>query len=244
MEQPKSGFRPEIQKPYNLSPSSLGLFKECSRCFWLQIKKKYKRPDGIYPSLPAGMDLVIKSYFDEFRGKMPRQLSEAGVKGVLFEDQTLVNRWRNWRTSLRVRTESYTLSGALDDVLVEDDYFMPFDFKTRGFAPNEGTADYYQHQMDAYGLMLDKNGYPTEGDAYLLFFHPKRLRNLGSFDFEPTPKRISIDPSRTEKLLDRAVDCLESPAPRFKDDCNYCGYIKPYIEGYVNKQKAKLASEA
>ena len=40
-----------------LSPSSLNLMKDCPRCFWVQFNKGIKRPNGIFPSLPSGIDL-------------------------------------------------------------------------------------------------------------------------------------------------------------------------------------------
>lgn len=30
--------------PFKLSPSSIALFQECSRCFWLDKHKVWKRP--------------------------------------------------------------------------------------------------------------------------------------------------------------------------------------------------------
>jgi len=57
---------PDTRMPENskirLSPSSLNLFLECPRCFWLDKNKGIKRPRGIFPSLPSGMDSVIKKY--------------------------------------------------------------------------------------------------------------------------------------------------------------------------------------
>ena len=32
------------------------------------------RPRGIFPSLPSGMDRVIKTYFDHYRGSLPPEL--------------------------------------------------------------------------------------------------------------------------------------------------------------------------
>jgi len=62
---------PDTRMPENskirLSPSSLNLFLECRRCFWLDKNKGIKRPRGIFPSLPSGMDSVIKKYFDSYR---------------------------------------------------------------------------------------------------------------------------------------------------------------------------------
>jgi len=35
---------------YELSPSSLNLLEDCPRCFWLQLVKKIRRPNGAFPS--------------------------------------------------------------------------------------------------------------------------------------------------------------------------------------------------
>src|SRR3989344_1821817 len=51
-----------------VSPSGISSLLECPRCLWLQMNENVKRPRGIYPSLPNGMDDVFKKYFDEYRG--------------------------------------------------------------------------------------------------------------------------------------------------------------------------------
>jgi hypothetical protein len=47
---------------YKLSPSSLSLLKECPRCFWLQFNKGIRRPSTVFPSLPGGMDRILKAF--------------------------------------------------------------------------------------------------------------------------------------------------------------------------------------
>jgi len=63
-----------------LSPTTgLSLFKECPRCFWLHFNKNVHRPRGIFPSLPSGMDLVIKNYFDRYRSMGQAPVVEASL---------------------------------------------------------------------------------------------------------------------------------------------------------------------
>ena len=66
---------------FKLSPSSLNLMKECPRCFWLHQHKVWSRPSGIFPSLPNGMDKILKVHFDKFRdkGKLPPELNNHGT---------------------------------------------------------------------------------------------------------------------------------------------------------------------
>src|SRR3989344_4288652 len=144
-------------KPLRLSPTSgLNLYNDCTRCFWLHYNGRVPRPRGIFPSLPGGMDLVIKDYFDEYRGALPPEL-QGRIKGDLMKDVNLMNQWRNWRTGLEYfdKQRNAVLFGALDECLVHDGKYVPLDYKTRGSAPNDGYSErYYQTQLDAYALML------------------------------------------------------------------------------------------
>jgi len=54
-------------KRVSLSASTLKLYLECPRCFWLQLNKKIVRPRGPFPSLSSGMDRILKNYFDTYR---------------------------------------------------------------------------------------------------------------------------------------------------------------------------------
>ena len=50
-----------MSKQVYLSPSALNVFNDCPRCFWLDKNKRMKQPRGIFPSLPSGMDKVLKA---------------------------------------------------------------------------------------------------------------------------------------------------------------------------------------
>jgi len=111
------------QKPLKLSPSSLNLFKECPRCFWLQLKKVYKRPQGIFPSLPGGMDKVLKAHFDSFmeQNKLPPEIKEYGLNNgyKLFSDKAKLDIWRNNFKGIQYKdkTSGVLLRGAVDNIL-------------------------------------------------------------------------------------------------------------------------------
>lgn len=80
---------PEKDKEvFKISPSGINLMEECPRCFWLEKHRVWKRPAGIFPSLPSGMDRILKNHFDKFmaRGIMP---PEAQRKHTVFWMQTV-----------------------------------------------------------------------------------------------------------------------------------------------------------
>lgn len=213
---------------FRLSPTTgLSLFKECPRCFWLHYNKNIHRPRGIFPSLPSGMDLVIKDYFDKYRGKLPPDI-EGKVEGQLVADLKLLNKWRDWRTGLEYydKERDAVLFGALDDCLAKDALYIPLDYKTRGFPVKEGDSEkYYQTQLDAYSLLLSENGYPVKDFAYLIYYYPKEVKENGVVDFNVKPIKINTDLTRAKKTFEDAVDFLKGVIPKEHSDCEYCSWI-------------------
>ncbi len=221
-----------MSKSVTLSPSALSLFKNCPRCFWLEKIKGIKRPRGIFPSLPGGMDRVIKTYFDIFRAKgmLPPELRIDAFKGIhLYDNQTQLERWRAWRTGLQYQKDGEVLSGMLDDLLVKDGVYIPFDYKTKGSPTNEEDATkYYQTQLDCYALMLEGNGFKTAGYGFLLYYSPKAVGENGQVSFAIQPIRIETNTERAKDLIHQALSILTGSAPKADPGCEYCGWLEKF----------------
>src|SRR3989338_1396021 len=134
-----------------LSASTLKLFQECPRCFWLHVNKQIERPRGPFPSLPSGIDRVLKGYFDRYRktGTLPPLLKDK-LEGKL-STSALTLGFNDTRTKVR-------LWGKLDDcVILTDSRLAPLDHKTRASAPDDisYSEKYYKLQMDVYTLLLE-----------------------------------------------------------------------------------------
>ncbi|OGZ61704.1 MAG: hypothetical protein A2932_01415 [Candidatus Spechtbacteria bacterium RIFCSPLOWO2_01_FULL_46_10] len=210
-----------------LSPSTIGLYKDCKRCFWLKFNGR-ERPAGIFPSLPSGMDGVIKKYFDKYRGGMPPEL-QGRMEGILMHDLTTLNKWRNWRTGLvyEDKTRNAALFGALDDCLEIGDNYAPLDYKTRGFAPKDGGEAYYQHQLDAYTFLLRANNYKVADFAYLVYYYPEKVEENGVVYFNVEPKKVAVNTDDAKKSFEDAVDFLKEPEPKvhsYRTSCAYCNW--------------------
>jgi len=208
--------------PYKFSPSSLALLKECPHCFWLQFNKGIKRPDGAFPSLPSGMDRVLKKHFDSFRDRemLPPELNE--LKGYkLFEDAELLEEWRNNRKGIQWEDEEGNiLKGAVDNILLKGDKLVVLDYKTRGYAVKEDTADHYQDQLDIYNFLLRKEGYDTEDYAFLLFYVPKEVTETGAVIFDTDLVKMKVDVGNAEKIFEKALKLLNDDCP--KAICVWC----------------------
>ena len=209
-----------------LSPSSLNLFLDCPRCFWLEKNKNIKRPRGIFPSLPGGMDLVIKSYFDRYRLKneLPPEIN-GKVTGKLLVNMSMIEKWRSWHAThlcYEDKSISAILSGALDDCLTDNEFYIPLDYKTRGSDLTEDPRKYYQTQLDCYCLILEASNYKTKGLAYLVYYWPIEVSENGLVRFHVEPIKIETNMESAKKVFRDAIISLTRAIPKASPNCEYC----------------------
>lgn len=209
-----------------LSNSRLGLYRECPRCFWLEMNAGIKRPDTIFPSLPGGLDLLFKRYFDRFRdrGELPPEV-KGKLPGRLLPDARTIDRWRDWRRGIRYSPAwgDVEVMGALDECLVDDaDCYYPLDYKTRGYAPKADSHTFYQDQMNLYTLLLEGNGHKTQHLAYLIYYHPIEVKEDGLIQFQVDVQGVPTDPAAAEALVKDAVAILHGPVPQTAASCGFC----------------------
>jgi len=217
--------------PYKLSPSSLNLLKDCKRCFWLHHNKSIKRPSSVFPSLPSGMDKVLKEHFDLFMDKdeLPPELREFNGKLKLFNNKELLSVWRNNRKGIQWKdNRENILSGAIDNLLEKNNKLIVLDYKTRGFPLKEDTHEHYQDQLDIYNFLLRKNDYETEDFAFLLFYHPNKVHENGDVDFKVDIIRLRINVKNAESLFYNALKVLEKDIPESSDKCSFCEWARKF----------------
>lgn len=219
-----------MEKQIRLSPSSLSIFLDCPRCFWRHMNLGIRRPSGIFPSLPGGMDRVLKDHFDRHRaeGTYPEEL-EGKFKGRLFDDMERLRVWRNNFRGLRYidKKSGAMLMGALDDLFVTSDgKYAPLDFKTRGAPRKTDTHEHYQNQMDIYSFLLQENGMKPAEFAILIFYHPVNVNEEHNVEFDPDPIRIPVNRERGKRIFLEAVKCLKGPEPEPGRFCEYCAWLK------------------
>ena len=214
---------------FKISPSSLNLMKEYPRCFWLDKHNVRKRPSGIFPSLPSGMDRILKIHFDKFMGKneLPPELKESecidGCK--LYDDKENLKLWRNNFKGIQYYDEEgNTLFGAVDNILVKYGKLIVLDYKTRGFDLKEDTADNYQNQLDVHNYLLNKAGYEIEDYAYLLFYIPEKVLESGEVVFTNHLIKRRIFQKNAETLFKNTIHLLNNDCP--DKTCEWCRGIQ------------------
>ena len=216
---------------YKLSPSTLSLLKDCPRCFWLKFNKGIKRPAGIFPSLPSGMDKILKEHFDRFmeKGEMPPELKEQDcVKECkLFDDKEQLKIWRsNFKGIQHQYNKDFLIRGAVDNILIKGKKLIVLDYKTRGYPLKEDTHTHYQDQMDIYNYLLRKNNYKTEDFAFLIFYFPTEVTSTGEVVFDTVLKRMKVDVGNAEGIIKKAVKVLKGRIPKADKECGWCRWAE------------------
>ena len=211
---------------YILSRHTLELYQDCPRCFWLSVNKKIERPKAPFPSLPSGMDLAIKRYFDSYRAKksLPPELKELDVR---LYDCPQFKTWRNNRIGIQWKDHSgHVLRGAIDDLLVTPEKkLVVLDYKTRGFKVKEDTTQYYEFQLNTYKFLLESTGLSVENYGYLLFFYPDKISLRGTFSFHRDLRNVPLNTQGIQDTFVQALTvlALECP-PRASQKCEYCSW--------------------
>lgn len=208
-----------------LSPSTLSLYEECPRCFWLRLNRGVRRPFMPFPSLPGGVEERVKQYFDGYRktGELPPEIVKQ-LEGQLFPNQQLLDRWRDWRRGLGWHdpTLNARMMGAIDDLVVQDGKYAPLDYKSRGTAPTSETVNIYQTQLDCYALLLEHNGCLSNGFGYLLFYYPTQLMRDASLRLRFVSFEMRVNIRRAEALFYEAVSTLRGGMPSQGSSCGFC----------------------
>lgn len=215
-----------------LSPSALNVFLECQRCFWLEYRKGLSRPRGPFPSLPGGMDILIKKYFDKYRavGKLPPEL-HGQVTGELLADVEVLKKWRSWRSGLSYydKQSDAILVGALDDCLVDKGMYIPIDYKTRGFDVTDGGENFYRNQLNCYCFLLEANQFPQPNFAYLIYYIPKEIGDQSMVKFATTLKKVETKAEDALKVFKAAVAVLQGPMPVSHSECHFCLWGSDFV---------------
>ncbi len=218
---------------FKLSPSTLNIMQECPRCFCLSQHNVWKRPPSIFPSLPSGMDRILKTHFDKFRdkGELPPELCDnSHCKNIdnshcknmkLFDDVEKMKVWQsNFKGISWTDKNGNKLHGAVDNILVKGKKLIVLDYKTRGYALKEDTAEHYRLQQNIYNFLLRKNDYQTEDYFFLLFYVPKEVMPTGEVIFDTELVKMKVDVSQAEKTWKKALKLLNSDCPT--KSCEWC----------------------
>ena len=220
------------------SHSTIEMINQCQRCFWLRVNKNIKQPEGIQSRLANRFDRVIKNYFDNYRLKnMIPPVIKDKIRGKL------QNPFKE--TYSHPINNKYGFKGILDECIVDNNFYVPVDFKTTSSDPalfdspnlepkKVELMNVYKNQIEEYIFLMEKNNLPTGKYGYLIFFYPDFSNEVhNGFPMRVDIKKIeNTKPENALKRINKAIEILEGPLPSPSPDCNFCSWFKDVKEYY------------
>jgi len=88
------------------------------------------------------------------------------------------------------------LFGALDECFVDGNYYIPIDYKTRGYDLKEDSLSYYQTQFDCYTFLLEAEGYKHLSFGCLIYYIPTAVEENGKVQFKVKTHKLETDSQR------------------------------------------------
>lgn len=214
--------QPAPGKKIWLSATGMESRRRCPRCFWLQYNMKIYQPEGIVSRLANRYDILVKKYFDLYRGTPDLPPLVAGqIDGRLespFQEVYFVT-----------INQKYGYMGKLDECVIRGDgKYIPVDHKTASSDPTKKELiPAYQFQLDSYAFLLRENRKPPAEYGHLVYFYPGDGDALHDrFPMEVTVKTLPTNPDRVRPAIDEAVAALEGPLPAASEDCSFCRYVE------------------
>lgn len=209
-----------------LSRSSLDLFLECPRCFWLKMNK-VPRPAGFPYAINMAIDHLLKQEFDQHResGTQHAIMKVHGINALPFKHPNM-NDWRNTRKGIQFEHKStgFLVFGAVDDIWVKpDENLIVVDYKATG-AKEYNIYDSYKRQMEVYQWLFRKNSFKVSKTGYFLFAKVNKDKGFknGTLSFDMNIMPCEGDDSWVEDAILRAKKCIEGEMPDAGVECKYC----------------------
>lgn len=250
-------YKPGQTEPYKVSRSKIELFMQCPRCFWLDARKKIKRPDGPPFNINKTIDELFKKEFDVHRaaGTQHPLQEKFGISARPYQHKD-IDQWRQNFVGVFTLHEPTNLHvfGAVDDVWVnDDDELIVVDYKATSkdkpvtaLGPEGTWHDGYRRQMEVYQWLLRANGFKVSDTGY--FVYATAEQDKPGFDDQIT-FTTHVFPHHgkaawVEGTLKAMKKCLEGDMPAvgtaaMGGECDFCAYARSRTELTLEALKAK-----
>lgn len=234
-------YSPGQKMPFKVSRSKIELFKQCPRCFWLDVRLKIKRPDGPPFNINKAIDELFKKEFDVYRAKAePHPLMlEYKVNAVPFSHEQLDD-WRETFVGVQHLHEPTNLLvfGGVDDLWVTPDgEVIVVDYKAtakdRDVSIDSAWQISYKRQVEVYQWLLRQNGLRVHDTAYFVYANGRM--DLDGFNNRVEFKTKVIPYTGSDVWIEQTLAdmkaCMEGEIPEvgtsiMGGECNFCAYAR------------------
>lgn len=247
-------YRPGQTTPFKVSRSKIELFKQCPRCFWLDVRLKIKRPEGPPFNINKTIDELFKKEFDSYRlkGEPHPIMTEYSVKAIPFQHEKLDD-WRETFVGVQHHHVPTNLMvfGAVDDLWVDDaGNVIVVDYKAtskdKDVSIDSAWQISYKRQMEVYQWLLRQNGLTVHPTGYFVYANGRM--DLDGF-FNKVEFRTKVipytgDDSWVEPTVQDMKQCMDGDMPPMGDSimggaCEFCTYARQRAELTIAALQAK-----
>jgi CRISPR/Cas system-associated exonuclease Cas4 (RecB family) len=234
-------YIPGQRAPFKVSRSKIELYKQCPRCFWLDVRLKIKRPDGPPFNINKAIDELLKKEFDSYRmkGEPHPIMTEFEVDAIPFSHDSL-DTWReNFVGVVHVhQPTNLHVFGAVDDLWVNNDgEVIVVDYKAtakdREVSIDAAWQVSYKRQMEVYQWLLRQNGLKVHDTGYFVYCNGRLDMEGFNNRVEFTSKVISYTGKTDwiEPTLHEMKTCMEGDMPpvgraAMGGECDFCSYAR------------------
>lgn len=234
-------YKPGQKTPFRVSRSKIELYKQCPRCFWLDVRLKITRPSGPPFNINKAIDELLKKEFDSYRMKNEPHpwMVDHKIKARPMQHKDLET-WRYNFTGIFTVHASTNLHvfGAIDDLWISDEgELIVVDYKATAKASEVSIdSDWqisYKRQLEVYQWLLRQNGFDVSDTGYFVYANGRM--DLGGF-FNKLEFRTKIIPYTgsdlwVEPTLQSMKDCMDGDMPpvgtaAMGGPCDFCSYAK------------------
>lgn len=230
--------------PYPLNRTKIGLFFDCKKCFYLDLKKRVRRPYGPPLVLNNTINQTVKSDFNRYRkSETPHPIMGKFSPDLIPANHSKLESWRNPLIGVRYlhRETNLQLSGIINDLWlnIKEDKLLLDDYKFTSKKEEINEKSFWSghwKQLSFYKYLLDKQKLKMSPKGIIILFNEKK--NSTTFDkkLEFSSHFFSnfLDTSWVESEIIKIYVLLQSDSiPSPSTNCKYYKYCK-YIS-IVNK---------
>lgn len=238
-------YKPGQKTPFKVSRSKIELYKQCPRCFWLDVRLKISRPSSPPFNINKAIDELLKKEFDSYRAKgEPHPIMiEYGVSAKPMQHEDL-EAWRHNFTgvfTLHKKTNLHVF-GAIDDLWVNDaGELIVVDYKAtakdREVSIDSDWQISYKRQIEVYQWLLRQNGFTVSDTGYFVYTNGRLdldgFYNKVEFKTKIIPYTGSdewIEPTLLEMKQVMEGDMPAVGVAAMGGPCDFCEYARKRTE--------------